>query len=230
MKPLLFIGFFFCFFPAVFSQEAIRGVVLERDSISPLPYAYVINKTTGNGAMTNLEGKFSLIVQPGDTIICSYVGYARKYVTVKELGKNNKGEYMLVMAAQMINLNTVTVSTFKYKPYERDYMNKIIDESKIRTIDAFSSPISAAYLQFSKRGREIRKLAKIFNEILIEEQVSKKINPQIVRNLTGDQNLDYEVFRRYCLELSDYFIINHDGFELYSKVMDCYKRYKSEGR
>lgn len=230
MKPLLFIGFFFCFFPAVFSQEAIRGVVLERDSISPLPYAYVINKTTGNGAMTNLEGKFSLIVQPGDTIICSYVGYARKYVTVKELGKNNKGEYMLVMAAQMINLNTVTVSTFKYKPYERDYMNKIIDESKIRTIDAFSSPISAAYLQFSKRGREIRKLAKIFNEILIEEQVSKKINPQIVRNLTGDQNLDYEVFRRYCLELSDYFIINHDGFELYNKVMDCYKRYKSEGR
>ena len=230
MKPLLFIGFFFCFFPAVFSQEAIRGVVLERDSISPLPYAYVINKTTGNGAMTNLEGKFSLILQPGDTIICSYVGYARKYVTVKELGKNNKGEYMLVMAAQMINLNTVTVSTFKYKPYEREYMNKIIDESKIRTIDAFSSPISAAYLQFSKRGREIRKLAKIFNEILIEEQVSKKINPQIVRNLTGDQNLDYEVFRRYCLELSDYFIINHDGFELYSKVMDCYKRYKSEGR
>ncbi len=230
MKYLFLIGFLLCLLHDVCAQEAMRGVVLERDSLTPLPYAYVINKTNGNGAMSNLDGKFSLIVNPGDTIICSYIGYARKYFKLKELRKNSAGEYQLVMSAQMINLNTVTVTTFKYKPYEREYMNKIIDESKIRTIDAFNSPISAAYLQFSKRGKEIRKLAKIFNEILIEEQVSKKINPQVVRNLTGDQNLDYEVFRKYCLELSDYFIINHNGFELYNKVMDCYKRYKSEGR
>lgn len=212
------------------AQESIRGIVVEKDSTTVMPYVYIISKATGNGTMSNLEGKFLIIADISDTLICSYVGYAKQYIPVKSLKRNNKGEYVILMKTQLINLNTVTVTTFKYKPYERDYMNKIIDESQIRTIDAFNSPFTAAYMQFSKRGKEIRKLAKIFEEILIEEQVSKKINPTIVRNLTGDQNLDYENFRKYCLELNNYYILNHDGFDLYNKVMDCYKRYKSEGR
>ncbi len=212
------------------AQEAIRGIICEKDSNSIMPYVYVINKTTGNGAMSNLDGKFLISAKMEDTIICSYVGYAKEYIPVKSLKKNSKGEYVIMMRTPYINLSAITVTSFKYKPYERDYMNKIIDQSQIRTIDAFQSPFTAAYMQFSKRGKELRKLAKIFEEILIEEEVSKKINPEIVRNLTGDQKLDYDTFKKYCFELSNQFILTHDGFELYNKVMDCYKRYKSEGR
>lgn len=212
------------------AQEAIRGIICEKDSNTVMPYVYVINKTTGTGAMSNLDGRFLITAKMEDTIICSYVGYVKEFIPVKSLKKNYKGEYMIVMRTPYINLNTITVTSFKYKPYEREYMNKIIDQSQMRSIDAFQSPFTAAYMQFSKRGRELRKLAKIFDEILIEEEVSKKINPEIVRNLTGDQKLDYEAFRKFCLELSNQFILTHDGFDLYNKVMDCYKRYKSEGR
>lgn len=212
------------------AQEPIRGIICEKDSNNIMPYVYVINKTTGNGAMSNLEGKFLISAKPEDTIICSYVGYAKEFIPVKSLKKNSKGEYVIMMRTPYINLNMVTVTTFKYKPYEREYMNKIIDQSQIRVIDAFQSPFTAAYMQFSKRGRELRKLAKIFDDLLIEEQVSKKINPEIVRNLTGDDKLDFEAFKKYCFELSNQYILTHDGFELYTKVMDCYKRYKSEGR
>lgn len=221
----------FTILPAFYNaQEPIRGVIYEKDSNNVMPYVYVINKTTGSGAMSNLEGKFYLTAKMQDTIICSYVGFAKEYIPVKALKKNAKGEYVIVMRTQYINLNTVTVSTFKYKPYEREYMNKIIDMSRIRTIETFQSPFTAAYMQFSRRGKEIRKLAKIFDELLIEEEVSKKINPEIIRNLTGDEKLDIEAFRKYCLELSNQYILTHDGFDLYNKVMDCYKRYKSEGR
>jgi hypothetical protein len=212
------------------AQEAIRGVIYEKDSSEVMPYVYVINKTTGNGAMSNLDGKFFITAKMQDTVICSYVGYAKEFIPVKDLKKNSKGEYVIMMKTPYINLSAVTVTTFKYKPYEREYMNKIIDQSHIRTIDALQSPFTAAYMQFSKRGKELRKLAKIFDEILIEEEVSKKINPEILRNLTGDDKLDIEAFRKYCVELSNYFIITHDGFDLYNRVMDCYKRYKSEGR
>lgn len=212
------------------AQEPIRGIVVEKDSSTVMPYVYVINKTNGNGAMSNLEGTFLLIANLEDTLICSYVGYAKQYIPVSSLKKNSRGQYLIIMKTPYINLNTVAVTSFKYKPYEREYMNKIIDESKIRTIDAFNSPITAAYMQFSKRGREIRKLAQIFNDILIEEEIQKKLSPQIIRNLTGDQKLDIDVFRKYCIELSNQFILTHDGFDLYNKVMDCYKRYKEEGR
>lgn len=230
MKFLLKILFFYAITLHLNAQEPIRGIVVEKDSTTVMPYVYVINKTNGNGAMSNLEGTFLLIANLEDTLICSYVGYAKQYIPVNTLKKNSKGLYLIIMKTQFINLNSITVSTFKYKPYEREYMTKIIDESKIKTIDAFNSPITAAYMQFSRRGKEIRKLAKIFNDILIEEEIQKKLSPQIIRNLTGDQKLDIDVFRKYCLELSNQFILTHDGFDLYNRVMDCYKRYKDEGR
>ena len=53
------------------AQEPIRGVIYERDSSNVMPYVYVINKTTGSGAMSNLEGKFYITANMEDTIICS---------------------------------------------------------------------------------------------------------------------------------------------------------------
>ncbi|MBO5157702.1 MAG: TonB-dependent receptor [Prevotella sp.] len=45
------------------------------DSQGPLIGATVMEKGTGNGTVTNFEGKFSLNVKPGATLVISYVGY-----------------------------------------------------------------------------------------------------------------------------------------------------------
>ena len=97
-------------------------------------------------------------------------------------------------------------------------------------MDYATSPISALYMRFSKEGKQISKLAKIFESILIEEQVQKKLSKQILTRLTGDDTIDYEAFRKYCYEANDYYIITHEGIELYTKVMDCYRRWKADGR
>ncbi|MGE0568376.1 MAG: hypothetical protein AB7O73_10545, partial [Bacteroidia bacterium] len=191
---------------------------------------YIINKNTGVGTMTNQDGRFNLVANEDDTLLCSYIGYTKLVLPLKSIQRNKKGDYLIFMRVPIIDLNAITVNTFKYKPYEKQYMSKIIDQSKLRTITAIESPITALYMTFSKRGREIRKLAEIYEEILIEEEVSKKINADVVRKLTGDDKLDYENFKKYCLELNNQFILTHEGFDLYNKVMDCYKRYKSEGR
>jgi hypothetical protein len=107
-------------------------------------------------------------------------------------------------------------------------MNSIIDRSKIKKMDYATSPISALYMQFSSEGRQVRKLAKIFEDLLIEEEVQKRLSPETLRRLTGDENIDYYAFRKYCYNVSNEFIITHEGVELYSKVMECYKRWKNE--
>lgn len=211
------------------AQQVLKGIVVENDSVTPMPFVYIINKSNGNGTMSDNTGKFTLSSSQNDTLVCSYVGYAKTYIPVKSLKAEN-GIVKVVMSLSLINLNTVTVTSFKIKPYERDYMNKIIDESKIRKLDYFSSPISALYMQYSKEGRQIRKLAKIFEDLFEEEQVQKKLSPEILARLTGDDKIDYEAFRKYCYYLSNYYIITHDGFDLYSRVMDCYKAYKAERR
>lgn len=211
------------------AQLIIRGYVAARDS-SGLPFAYIINKSSGNGTMTDHEGRFSLSTNSADTLICSYVGYAKTRVPVRDLKADNKGQVHIIMEQLPVELSTVNVTSFRIKPYEREYMSDIIDRSRILNRQYVGNPVTALYMQFSREGRQVQKLAKIFEQILIEEQVQKKLSREILVKLTGDEQIDYNAFRKYCYYVNDYFIVTHDGVDLYQKVMECYRRWKAEGR
>jgi len=231
LKRNIYITFFliFIFSLSAKSQITIKGVITEKDSITPMPFVYVINSATGQGQMSDANGKFSIVANEKDSIIFSFVGYVRLKIPANKLYKGFM-ECKIVMIENAYKLNQVVVSDFKLKPYEKDYMKRVIEGSKTTVINAMESPISALYMQFSKKGKEQRKLAKIFEDIFIQEAVAKKFNAETLRKLTGDDEIDFEKFRKYCYYLSDDFIINHDGYDLYYRVMDCYYRWKSEKR
>jgi hypothetical protein len=212
------------------SQNPVRGIVLETDSSTAMPFVFVINKSTGNGTVSDNEGRFSISVTAQDTLLFSFVGYAKTSIPVKQIKRGSDGIMRVYLARMLINLGTVNVTSFKIKPYEREYMKDIIGRSKMSTINSFNSPFTALYMQYSKEGKQVRKLAQIFEELMVEEQVQQKLSPEILRRLTGDNELDYATFRKYCFQLSNDYILTHDGFELYTKVMDCYRRWKSERR
>ncbi len=195
-----------------------------------MPFVLVINKSTGNGTVSDNEGRFSLSAKEMDTLIFSFVGYSKVNIPVKSLEKDSNGKTRIYLNRLPINLTVINVTTFKIKPYEREYMKDIIGKSRMGVINSFNSPFSAMYMQFSKEGKQVRKLSKIFEDMMIEEQVQQKLTPEILRRLTEDENLDYYVFRKYCFQLTNDYILSHDGFELYSKVMECYRRWKSERR
>jgi hypothetical protein len=216
-----------CGFQA-FSQMTIKGVVTEPDSITPMPFVYVINSQTGLGQMSDGNGHFTIQASDKDSIIFSFIGYVRLKLPANKLYRGGYKESKVVMIETAYKLNQVIVSDFKLKPYEKDYMKRVIQGSKTSVINAMESPISALYMQFSQKGREQRKLAKIFEDIFIQEEVAKKFNPEVLRKLTGDDTIDFEKFRKYCYYLSNDYIINHDGYDLYYRVMDCYYRWKDE--
>lgn len=211
------------------SQITVRGIIVEPDSVTPMPFVYVINANSGQGQMSDANGKFIISANENDSIIFSFIGYVRLKLAANKLNKGYK-EATVVMIENIYKLNQVIVSDFKLKPYEKDYMKRVIQGSKTTVINGMNSPISALYMQFSQKGKEQRKLAKIFEDIFIQEEVSKKINPEILRKLTGDETIDYEKFRKYCFYLSDQFILTHEGYDLYYRVMDCYYRWKEEKR
>ncbi len=231
LKTLNYTLFLFFLLPAgVWSQNLIKGLIFETDSSSAMPFVFVINKSTGNGTVSDNEGRFSISVTEQDTLLFSFVGYAKTSIPVKQIVKGKDGVMRVYLTRMPVNLGTVNVTSFKIKPYERDYMKDIISKSHMGTINAFNSPFTAMYMQYSKEGRQVRKLAQIFEELMVEEQIQQKLSPEILRRLTGDNELDYAVFRKYCFQLSNDYILTHDGFDLYTKVMDCYRRYKSERR
>lgn len=229
LKILRIIALILCFSSNLIeAQQIIKGVIVESDSTTAMPFVYIVNKSNGNGTMSDNDGKFRLLTHPNDTLVCSYVGYMKTYIPVSYLRPNEKGEVKIVMSPLLINLGTVNITTFKFKPYEREYMNDIIDKSRIKNLSYVSSPISALYMRYSKEGKQIQKLAKIFENILIEEEVQKRLSREILVRLTGDDKIDYAAFRKYCYYVNDYYIVSHEGVELYSKVMDCYRNWKAE--
>lgn len=210
------------------AQQLIKGTVVEGDSSTPMPFVYIINKSNGNGTMSDNDGRFMLATNSEDTLVCSYVGFLKLYIPVKQLAKNARGEVRLVMTEMAINLSPISITAVRFPEYERQYMNDIIDKSRIKNIDYASSPISALYMRYSKEGRQIQKLAAIFENLLMEEEVQRKLSKEILARLTGDNNIDYYAFRKYCYYVSDYYVVTHDGAELYTKVMECYKKWKDD--
>lgn len=208
------------------AQNVVRGRVYDEDTTKAMPFVYVINKNRSFGTVSDVNGYFSLKSDEKDTLIFSYTGYVKKYIPVRVLKNMN---YEIVMKKNVYNLKPVNVSVLKYQNYEKDYMKRIVEKAHMPVVDVISSPITALYMQFSKKGRELQKLSKIFEEIFIQEQVQKKLNAQILYQLTGDPNVDVEALRKFCgFYLSDYYILNHDGYDLYSRVLECYYRYKYE--
>jgi len=101
--------FFFLFvFNKWFAQEIIvKGFITSSDSITAMPYAYVINTNTGHGEMSDGNGRFSINASLSDSIIFSFIGYKRLKIPVKKLLNNNGLECKIVMHEVGYNLNQI---------------------------------------------------------------------------------------------------------------------------
>jgi TonB-dependent starch-binding outer membrane protein SusC len=65
-----------------FSQQQIRGKVMEWGSNTTLPGVNVMIKGTVTGTATDMDGNFTLIASPGDILVFSYMGYLTEEVAV----------------------------------------------------------------------------------------------------------------------------------------------------
>lgn len=83
----LFIALFICTISIAQNKGTISGVLTDKESNNAaLPFANVLIKGTNISVNTDIDGKYSLNVNPGNyTVIFSFVGYETKEapVTVK---------------------------------------------------------------------------------------------------------------------------------------------------
>lgn len=98
MKSLFFLVGLFLSAPfVIFSQKneeliQFSGSVYtaSRDSLSPVPYVLVKNKSRQSGAYSNFDGFFSVVVERGDTLEFSSIGFKKRTLIVPDNIKNSK--------------------------------------------------------------------------------------------------------------------------------------------
>lgn len=69
-------------------RRTISGTVIDANDRSTLPGAAIAVKGTQRGVMSDLDGGFSIAVEPGDILVISYIGYDTQEITVRD-GRDN---------------------------------------------------------------------------------------------------------------------------------------------
>lgn len=101
LNSLLLLTFFV---PALlFSQAEISGTVTDEANI-PLPGVNVIIKGTTTGASTDFDGNYTLLVNNGDVIVFSYLGF-----TTQEITYTGQQSITVVLAEDTAQLDEVVV-------------------------------------------------------------------------------------------------------------------------
>ena len=200
-----------------------------------MPFAYVVNKNSTTGTLTDASGKFSIPVKMGDTISFSYLGYGVTRIfthQLKDSVKNSMLSIKVFLRQKANELRPVLITNHSFTKEEKEYYKSKVDAYKRVVSSPFVSgptgaglSIDALYYTFSKKGKELQKLSEIYQQLLIDETREHRLSDEKLRMLCGNDTLNVNAFRRYCY-LPDQFILSSSDYELYVAVKKYYEMYR----
>jgi TonB-linked SusC/RagA family outer membrane protein len=157
---------------AAYAQQAVTGTVSERTGQS-IPGASVTEKGTTNGMSTNADGKFSLTVKPGATLVVSFLGFKTREVVVGNLTSIN-----VVLENSDNALNEVVVTALGIKR-EKKSLGYAVQELKGQTLANTKEPNIVNSLSGQVAGLQVTRSAN-------GPGASSRITLRGNNSLTGD--------------------------------------------
>lgn len=124
MKKILFILSLLLFSAISFSKSyaqttkprrdlvQVSGMVLRSDSLQPVFYTKIVNRTTRQMTLSNAQGFFSLVAEKGDTLVFSAVGYQKDRLAIPKDLENDHFSVIQFLAEDTILLNTVVIRPY----------------------------------------------------------------------------------------------------------------------
>lgn len=104
----------------VYAQEKdpvqISGIIKD-ESGSPLPYSHIIVINEGQGSISDRRGRFSFIVNSGDTLVFSSLGHVKQQHIVP--GNPDVIHYSLDVTLETDTFNIKEVTVFPWSTYEQ---------------------------------------------------------------------------------------------------------------
>jgi len=134
-------------------------VVLERDGkLEPLPYTNIAVKGTPRGTSSSIDGFFSLVTLPGETVQFSRLGFElEEYVIPTELTQNTHSK-ILVMKQDTLLLQDVFIYPWPNRDFFKiEFLALDIDEELEEIAQENLSPTKMARLReiLPSDGREV---------------------------------------------------------------------------
>ncbi len=107
-------------------EELIQfsGVVVTSDSLKPVPYTHIIDKSSGFGAVSDYFGYFSFVARKNDTIVFSSMGYKKTEFIIPDTILGKRYTIFQVLATDTIYLSETVIYPWPTKEQFKDaFMN-----------------------------------------------------------------------------------------------------------
>lgn len=200
----------------------IKGYITEKDSVTTIPFAYIVNKKSGVGTVSSDKGYFEIKANLSDTILISSIGYIARKIETKELLelKSYKVNHKIILFAKTYNLNTVMISPKELTQNQKSFYERFINVPA----PPLTSPISALYYEYSKEGRERKKLIEIYKKELFFEKAERRLAYFFATKKIDLSKFDERAFIMFC-KLSEDMVNYANDYDLYYKVSRCFDEY-----
>ena len=181
----------------LFAQEQVivHGQVQAGDGEKVFYDLMIVNRRLRTGSFGNVDGSFTVTALRGDTLLIGAGGYVTRTVPLGEFPDAELSALRVVLRPWEIELKPVSVLPERTLKEIQGDINKLgYKESDYRTtgVNAFESPITFLYQEFSRRERSKRLVAELRNEDakreLLRELLHKYVEYDII-NL-GDESFD----------------------------------------
>jgi hypothetical protein len=196
------------------AQVTVTGQLTDKDNkLLVLPYASIINKTTGKRAYSDQGGFYRISASPRDMIVFTFVGYKADSITVQQSSGTETRNVELQVEGKVLRSVEVTAH---YTPYQldsiarRDQYGFILDKEN-KPLAGGSTPQGfgltfSPITRFSRREKQKREFKKNFEKAEHERYVDSRYTPVLVSQVTGlkgdsllqfmqDVRPDYETMR-----------------------------------
>ncbi len=106
------------------------GVVLDQDSLTPIPFVSIIIKGTNRGSLTNFHGFFSLILNPGDELEFHSVSHKERTYKISDTLKQKYYYAIQVLTKDTFQLEAINVYPWPSKEdFKRAFLALDLNET-----------------------------------------------------------------------------------------------------
>ena len=118
----------------------LSGVVISEETLDPLPFTTIFDKTQRRGVISDYYGFFSMVTFPGDTIFFSFYGHKTSVYVVPDTLTDNRYSIIHMIQKDTLNLPEVTVYPW---PSKEDFARAFVE------MDPYEDDIRRAQRQLS---------------------------------------------------------------------------------
>jgi hypothetical protein len=156
---LLFSGYGFAQSPEK-KLVQFSGVVINPDSNSVVPYVTITNVSARNRVfVATYKGYFSFVVQEGDTLAFSAVGYKREGIVIPMNVPDNRYTVMMKLKQEVINLPAVRVYPWaSLDEFKKEFLTMKFadDDLEIAKKNVSGEKLAALAVNLPRDGQEMQ--------------------------------------------------------------------------